>query len=200
VLNRSIDALSEIAGLRIPVSLNDPSITDQDASIPRKTGKAKKLRDQKEIERVVFKNFWTAINGFRSNTPFHLMHSKFVLIAMESFDLKQRQNGRADTLGKKMSIKARYTAKDDVDLDTSVGKGDIGSKTTCLCRGTVVNLIDDESQSYYVILACYDKLVGNKYFISKDECQQLLNISKHDEKNTKSKTDTVKLHVRMVEW
>jgi hypothetical protein len=38
VLNRSIDALSEIAGLRIPVSLNDPSITDQDASIPRKTG------------------------------------------------------------------------------------------------------------------------------------------------------------------
>jgi cytoplasmic iron level regulating protein YaaA (DUF328/UPF0246 family) len=35
--------------------------------------------------------------------------------------------------------------------------------------------------------------------MSKDECQQLLNISKHGEKNTKSKTDTVKLHVRMVE-
>eukprot|EP00978_Attheya_sp_CCMP212_P033727 scaffold137577_cov67-Attheya_sp.AAC.1 len=65
-------------------------------------------------------------------------------------------NGRVDTLGKKISIKARYTAKDDVDLDTSVGKGAIGSKTTCLCCGTVVNLIHDESQSYYVILSCYD--------------------------------------------
>ena len=32
-----------------------------------------------------------------------------------------------------------------------------------------------------------------------DECQQLLDISNHGEKNTKSKTDTVKLHVRMVE-
>eukprot|EP00978_Attheya_sp_CCMP212_P013656 scaffold34290_cov52-Attheya_sp.AAC.1 len=94
-----------------------------------------------------------------------------------------------------MSIKARYTAKDDVDLDTSVGKGAIGSKTTCLCHGTVVSLIHDESQSYYVILACYDKMVGNKYFMSKDECQQLLNISNHGERNTKRKTDTVKLHM-----
>jgi hypothetical protein len=42
----------------------------------------------------------------------------------ESFDLKQCQNGRVDTLGKKMSIKGRCTAKaDDVDLDTSVEKG-----------------------------------------------------------------------------
>eukprot|EP00978_Attheya_sp_CCMP212_P020911 scaffold60496_cov59-Attheya_sp.AAC.1 len=63
------------------------------------------MREQKETERVVFRNFWTAINGFCSNTPFHLMHSKFVLIAMESFDLKQCQNGRVDTLGKKMSIR-----------------------------------------------------------------------------------------------
>eukprot|EP00978_Attheya_sp_CCMP212_P018287 scaffold49822_cov44-Attheya_sp.AAC.1 len=119
---------------------------------------------------------------------------------MESFNLKQRhQNGRVDTLGKNMSIKAIYTAKDDVDLDTTVGKGAIRSKTTCLCHGTVVNLIHDESQSYYVILACYDKMVGNKYFMSKDECQQLLDISNHGEKNTKSKTDTVNLHVRMVE-
>jgi hypothetical protein len=46
------------------------------------------------------------------------------LKAIKSFDLKQRQNGRVDTLGKKMSIKARYTAKDDVDLNNSVGKGD----------------------------------------------------------------------------
>eukprot|EP00978_Attheya_sp_CCMP212_P042654 scaffold263651_cov28-Attheya_sp.AAC.2 len=86
-----------------------------------------------------------------------------------------------------MSIKARYTVKDDVDLDTSVGKGAIGSKTTCFCRGTVVNLIHDESQSYYVILACYDKMVGKKYFMSKDECQELLDVSNHGEKNTKSK-------------
>jgi hypothetical protein len=62
-----------------------------------------------------------------------------------------------------------------------------------------MNLIHDESQSYYVILACYDKMVGNKYFISKDECQQLLDISNRGEKNTKSETDTLKLHVRMVE-
>ena len=45
----------------------------------------------------------------------------------------------------------------------------------------------------------FDKMVGNKYFMSKDECQQLLDISNHGEKNTKSKTDTIKLHVRMVE-
>jgi hypothetical protein len=73
VLNRSIDALSEMTGLRIPVSLNDPSITDHDNTIPPKNGKAKKMREQKETERVVFKNFWTAINGFCSNTSFHLM-------------------------------------------------------------------------------------------------------------------------------
>eukprot|EP00978_Attheya_sp_CCMP212_P042653 scaffold263651_cov28-Attheya_sp.AAC.1 len=57
VLNRSIDALSEMAGLRVPVSLNDPSITDDDSIIPPKNGKAKKTREQKETERVVFKNF-----------------------------------------------------------------------------------------------------------------------------------------------
>eukprot|EP00978_Attheya_sp_CCMP212_P041109 scaffold231562_cov54-Attheya_sp.AAC.3 len=89
---------------------------------------------------------------------------------MESFNLKQHhQNGRVDTL---------------------VGKGAIGSKTTCLCHDTVVNLIHDESQSDYVILAFYDKMVGNKYFMSKDECQQLLDISNHGENNIKSKTDT----------
>jgi hypothetical protein len=198
--NRLTDALSEMAGLRIPVSLNDPSITDHDNTIPPKNGRAKKMRDQKETERAVFKSFWTATKGFCPNTAFHLMPRKFVLIAMESFDLKQLQNGRVDTIGKKMSIQVRYTARDDVYLDTSVGKGAIiGSKTTCLCRGTVVNLIHDESQSYYVILACYDKMVGNKYFMSKDECQQLLDISNHGKKNTKSKTDTVKLHVGMVE-
>ena len=69
--------------------------------------------------------------------------------------MKQCQNGRVDTLGQKMSIKARCTAKDDVDLDTFVEKSAIGSKTTCLCHGTVVNLIHEESQSYYVILACF---------------------------------------------
>jgi hypothetical protein len=63
------------------------------------------------------------------------MPSKFVLIAMEYFDLKQCLNGRVDTLGKEMSIRARYTAKDDVDLDTSFGKGAIcWSKITCLCH------------------------------------------------------------------
>ena len=40
----------------------------------------------------------------------------------------------------------------------------------------------------------FDKMVGNKYFMSKDECQQLLDSSNHGEKN-----DTIKLHVRMVE-
>ena len=45
----------------------------------------------------------------------------------------------------------------------------------------------------------FDKMVGSKYFMSKDECQQLLDISNHGEKNFKSKTDTIKLHVRMVE-
>eukprot|EP00978_Attheya_sp_CCMP212_P033728 scaffold137577_cov67-Attheya_sp.AAC.2 len=54
VLNRLIDALSEMAGLRIPVSLNDPSITDHDNTIPAKIGKAKEMREQKETERVVF--------------------------------------------------------------------------------------------------------------------------------------------------
>jgi hypothetical protein len=54
-----------------------------------------------------------------------------------------------------MSINAICTAKDDVDLDTSVVKGAIDSKTTCLCHGTVVNLIHDELQTYYVILACF---------------------------------------------
>eukprot|EP00978_Attheya_sp_CCMP212_P037257 scaffold174305_cov80-Attheya_sp.AAC.1 len=98
VLNRLIDALSEMAGLRIPVSLNNPSITDHDNTIPAKNGKAKKMREPKETERVVFRNFWTAINGFCSNTPFHLMHSKFVLIAMESFDLKQCQNGMEELI------------------------------------------------------------------------------------------------------
>eukprot|EP00978_Attheya_sp_CCMP212_P039352 scaffold203827_cov53-Attheya_sp.AAC.1 len=38
VLNRLINALSEMAGLRIPVSLNDPSITDHDNTIPAKNG------------------------------------------------------------------------------------------------------------------------------------------------------------------
>eukprot|EP00978_Attheya_sp_CCMP212_P011646 scaffold28851_cov56-Attheya_sp.AAC.1 len=54
VLNILIDALSEMAGLRIPVSLNDPSITDHDNTIPAKNGKAKEMREQKETERVVF--------------------------------------------------------------------------------------------------------------------------------------------------
>eukprot|EP00978_Attheya_sp_CCMP212_P018564 scaffold50946_cov66-Attheya_sp.AAC.4 len=110
VLNRLIDAVSEIAGLGITVSLNDPSITDHDNTIPAKNGKAKKMREQKETERVVFRNFWNEINAFYSNTPFHFMHSKFVVIALESFDLKQCQIGRVDTFGKKMSIKARYIA------------------------------------------------------------------------------------------
>ena len=45
----------------------------------------------------------------------------------------------------------------------------------------------------------FDKMVGNKYVMNKDEYQQLLDISNHGEKNTKSKTDTIKLHVKMVE-
>jgi hypothetical protein len=191
VINRSIDALSEIAGLRSSVSLNDPSITVHGACvddiITPKNGKAKKMREQKETEKEVFMNFWTAIDRFRFNKPFHLQYSKFVLKAIKSFDLKQRQNGRVDTLGKTVSIKARYAAKDDVDLDIPVGKGVIsntcGTKTTCLCRGTVVKLIQDETKNYYVILACYDKLVGNKYFMSQDEDQQLLNDSNQGEKN-----------------
>ena len=139
--------------------------------------------------------------------------------AIESFDLKQRQNGRVDTLGKKMSIKARYTAKDDVDLNNSVGKGEdhnneSGTNTTCLCRGTVVKLIQDEPENYYVILACYDNLVGNKYFICQDECQPLLDSShlgktksntienpnqSEKSKTKKQNTDDVKVHVRIVE-
>ena len=120
-------------------------------------------------------------DGLQPQSFFDL-HNKFVLKAIESFDLKQRQNGRVDTLGKKMSIKARYTAKDDVDLNNSVGKGEdhnneSGTNTTCLCRGTVVKLIQDEPENYYVILACYDNLVGNKYFICQDECQPLLDSS-----------------------
>eukprot|EP00978_Attheya_sp_CCMP212_P002906 scaffold5988_cov84-Attheya_sp.AAC.2 len=99
VLNRLIDALSEMAGLRIPVSLNDPSINDHDNTIPAKNDKAKKMREQNETERVVFRNFWTAINEFCSNTPFHFMHSKFVLIVtMESFDSKQCQNGMEELI------------------------------------------------------------------------------------------------------
>eukprot|EP00978_Attheya_sp_CCMP212_P002091 scaffold4329_cov76-Attheya_sp.AAC.1 len=97
-LNRLIDALSEMAGLRIPGSLNDPSITDHDNTIPAKNSKAKQIIEQKETERVVFRNFWTAISGCCSNTPFHLMHSKFVLIVMESFDLKQCQNGMKELI------------------------------------------------------------------------------------------------------
>jgi hypothetical protein len=112
VLNRSIDALSEIgAGLRsASVSLNDPPITVHNACVddiitPR-NGKAKKMREQKETEKEVFMNFWTAIDVLCFNKPFHLWHSKFVLLkAIKSFDLKQCQNGRVDTLGKRMSIK-----------------------------------------------------------------------------------------------
>jgi hypothetical protein len=51
VLNRLIDALSEMAGLKIPVSLNDPSIADHDNTIPPKNGKAKKMRENKKRQR-----------------------------------------------------------------------------------------------------------------------------------------------------
>ena len=57
-----------------------------------------------------------------------------------------------------MSTKARFTGKDNVDLDTSVEKGENYSKesstvTAFLCRRTVVKLIQDESKNYNVILA-----------------------------------------------
>jgi hypothetical protein len=115
VLNRSIDALSELAGFKSPgattnnQSSNVDDACDDDNTIAHKKTKFQKLREQKETERDVFKNFWTAIDGFSSNKPFSLWHNKFVLKAIESFDLKQRQNGRVDTLGKKMSINTIYS-------------------------------------------------------------------------------------------
>jgi hypothetical protein len=227
VLNRSIDALSDMVGFKTAVTLNDTSNHVDDAcvddTIVHQTILSSR-REQKEIEREVFRNFWTAIDGFLANKPFNIWHNKFVLkAAIESFDFKQCQNGRVDTLSKKMSIKARYTAKDDIDRDTSVGKGDNSSKSgtniTCLCHGTVVQLIQDESENDYVILACYGKLAGNKYFIcQQDECQPLLessnqpllessnhqgetnsktieNLGQSGKSKTKnSRTDTVRLH------
>ena len=86
VLNRSIDALSELAGFKSPgATTNDQSSNvdnacdDDDDNIARKKTKFQKLREQKETERDVFKNFWTAIDGFSSNKPFSLWHNKFVL-------------------------------------------------------------------------------------------------------------------------
>ena len=81
--------------------------------------------------------------------------------------MKQRQNRRGDALGEKMSIKARHAAKDEVDLETSVGKGDnnrrkSGTNTTCSCRFTVAKLIQDECENYHVSLAGYDKFIRNK--------------------------------------
>ena len=76
VLNRSIDALSDMVGFKTPgATTNDQSSNvdnacDDDDTIARKKTKFQKLREQKETERDVFKNFWTAIDGFSSNKPF----------------------------------------------------------------------------------------------------------------------------------